>query len=195
MTVPPSLTRRKLDKRLALYLAAAALLAAYLWLGLSIARDRRDEIDLSARIDEAVAALASTNDLTSGQDALPAQLDDAKAELAAAKAAYPRRPDNNDALESVLAAARERSVAVLTLESAGANDDGPADLRFDIEATGSLPHLLAFIEALELGPGLRQVTLVGLQQQDGVFLLDTQLVVHARPADSGGEPAPEATDG
>lgn len=198
-----TLAQHRLRSRALIGLALAVVALAYALLGTSLVREPMHQGDLSSRIDDAQAALASTNGLDGGgPDALTAELDQALAELDAAETAFPEDLDGNDALLSILTAADGNGVRLLSVAGGGRPDDDEDDtttatpgLTFDVEATGNLDALLTFLQDLGTGAGLRDITVVSISSGDGAYHLGAQLMVHTRPSAGEGDEQPESGDG
>lgn len=186
-----TLARHRLRSRALIGLALAVVALAYLMFGSSLLRERLHHGDLSSRIDDAEAALAPTS-APDGRPDLTAELDQARAELDAAEAAFPEDLDANDALQSILAAAGDNGARLLSVAAGGRQDESEDDtapaapgLTFEVEATGSLDALLAFLQDLGTGAGLRDITVLSLSSGDDAYHLGAQLIIYTRSAATG----------
>jgi hypothetical protein len=144
-----------------------------------------------------MTVLAKAYDVRQELEVLPERLAEAKRELWMAQAAFPSELNSNNIMHTVLELAGGSGVAVRSIETsppiaepadaeAPAADPtegtgGPRTLTYDVEAAGDFGQLMTFLETLEVGEtSTTRISAFTLQQADGLYLLDFELIAHTR---------------
>ncbi len=189
MSVPDVLRRTRFNPYTLLFLLVGAVAVAYIVLGTSLLRQHLDQNTLSSEIESAEAVLATVDDVRQDPEDLSARLAAARQELAVAETAFPSELNSNDIMQTILALTDEKEARVLSIDArplAGEPmEEMSADtsLSFDLEAEGDFGRLVAFLAALEEGAASTAViSSFALQEGDGQYILDLELVAYARSA-------------
>lgn len=183
-----TLGKRSFNPYIMLFLLAGVVAVAYAALGASLLRSGPGKDDLRAELESGTAVLVAADDVRQDLEVLPSRLAKARQELGAAQAAFPSELNSNSIMQTVLELAGESRVAVRSVETVPPRAAEPAEesttestLTYDVEVEGDLGQLTAFLEALVEGE--TSTTKIGaftLEEGDGRYLLDLELVAHAR---------------
>jgi hypothetical protein len=204
-----------------LFLLAGAVAVAYVALGASLFQQHREKEDVMSQLGSGMAVLATADGVRQDVEDLPGRLAEARRELTAAEAAFPSELDSNSILQTVLEIAGESQVGVRSVETfppvaepadaespaAEPVDDlppaadpteetgDPRTLTYNVEAEGDFGQLMAFLAALEEGKtSTTRISAFTLQEADGRYLLDFELIAHARStASEASSPEEEST--
>lgn len=187
----------KLKPLTLLLLLAGLVVVAYVALGVSFLQQRSDQDALSSQIESAEAVLATARDVREDLAELPARLDTARQQLAAAQTAFPSEPDSNTLLQTILGYANESRVRVLEVHAqpAGteaerlddeANISSYRVLGFDLEVEGTFEQLVTFLAAIEEGAtSTSRIGAFSLQQSEGRHILSLEVLSYARSGPAG----------
>ena len=190
-------------KPLTMLLLVAALAAlAYAALGASVLRQRSERDALSSQIESAEAVVATAKDIRQNLADLPARLDTAREQLAAAQTAFPSELDSDALLRTLLGYANESKVRVLevhtqlpTAETDELEASAYRALGFDLRAEGTFEQIVAFLAAIEEGAASASRTgAFSLQQSEGRYVLSLEVLSYGRSA-PGEVAAAETIDG
>ena len=205
-----------------LFLLAWAVVVAYVALGASMLRENRERDDVMWQLESGMAVMAMAQDARQDLDVLPERLAEARRELTAAEAAFPSELDSNSILQTVLEIAGESGVGVRSVETSPLVAEpadvesptaepvdaepptadptegtrGPRTLTYDFEVEGDFGQLMTFLEALEKGEtSTTRISAFTLQEADGRYLLDFELIAHARSTISGASSSEQESAG
>lgn len=144
----PPVTER--TRVLLLFGAAILLLLLYGLFVLSFQRQRQAERRLETELFRYQSFVATAAPTAQGVDELQSQLAAAQVRAATARARLPVADQQVDVVQRVLQTARRHSVDVTQFAvRAETVSDGISEQQYDLEATGDLPNVMAFAEALE----------------------------------------------
>ncbi len=194
-----------------LFLLAWAVAVAYVVMVSSMLRQNGERDDVMLQLGSGMTVLAKADDVRQDVEDLPGLLAEARRELTAAQIAFPSELDSNNVLKTVLELAGESNVAVRSVEisppvaepddaespaadpTEGTGD--PRTLAYDMEVEGDFGQLMTFLEALEKGEtSTTRISAFTLQQADGRYLLDFELIARARStASEGSSPEEDST--
>jgi hypothetical protein len=224
MSEPDGPRKTRFNPYMMLFLLAGAVAVAYVALGASLFQQHREKEDVMSQLGSGMAVLATADGVRQDVEDLPGRLAEARRELTAAQVAFPSELDSNNVLKTVLELAGESSVDVRSVETsppvaeaadaespaAEPVDDlppatepveetgGPNTLNFDLVVEGDFTQLIAFVEALEEGAAsTTRINSFALQGADGRYLLDFELIAHARSTASAASSSEQegTTDG
>lgn len=217
MSLTEALRSAKLQPLTLLLLLAGLVAVTYVALGASFLRQRSDRDALSSQIESAETTLAMADNVRQDLADLPARLDSARQQLAAAQTAFPSELDSNTVLGTILGYADESQVRVLeahtqpsAAETAGPDGEVEASayrvLGFNLEVEGTFEQLVAFLAAIEEGAAsTSSLGAFSLQRSEGRQVLSLEVLTYARsatdnvapqvPASSPGPTAEMPTDG
>ncbi len=187
MSEPDVPGKTRVNPYLMLLLLAGVVAVGYLALGVSLLRQGPDKDDLLAELESGMTVLAAAADVRQDLEVLPDRLAEARRELWAAQAAFPSELNGNNVIQTVLELADESRVSVRSVEALPPVEE-PADesstqttLTYNVEVEGKFGQLTAFLEALEEGEtSATRISTFTLQEADGRYLLDLELVAYAR---------------
>lgn len=193
-----------------LFLFAGAVAVAYVALGASLLRQHPDQNALSSEIESADVVLARAGDVRRDVEGLSARLAEAQRELAAAQVAFPSELHSNDIMQALLTLVDENELNVLSADTIPPAADSPGEasaatsLTFDLQVAGDLGQLVQLVMALGVGAtNTTTISIIALQESGGQYVLDLELVAHARSltgessreeADTGSVGTDPATD-
>jgi hypothetical protein len=193
-------------KPLTLLLLLAGLVAiAYVTLGVSFLRQRSERDTLSSQIESAETTLAAADDIRQDLTDLPARLETANQQLAAAQAAFPSELDSDAILQAILSYANESQVHVLDVhtqpsaaEAAGSDEEIKTSayrvLGFNLEVKGTFEQLVTFLVAIDEGAtSTSRIGAFSLQESEGRHVLNLEVLSYARLAPDGAS-APETPE-
>ena len=202
MSLTDALRNVKLKPLTLLLLVAGLAVVAYASLGASVLRQRSEREALSTQIESAEAVLATAKDVRQNLADLPARLDTARQQLAAAQTSFPSELDSNTLLQTILGYANESQVRVLEVHTQPpAAEVGEIDeeaevsayrvLGFNLEVEGTFKQLVTFLSAIEEGAmSTSRTGAFSFQQSEGRQVLSLEVLSYARSA-PGGVSAPE----
>jgi hypothetical protein len=188
LSVLDALRRAKLEPLTLLLLLAGLVVVAYVALGVSALRERRDQDALSSQIDLGEGVLVVAEDSQQELEDLEARLRAAEQELALAQSAFPSEVDSDDVLRTILAHANESRARVLRVETqpptTGADEENAYSvLGFNLEVEGDFGQLVAFLAALESGAiGASKTGAFSLEGEEGRYTLNLEVLTYARSA-------------
>lgn len=187
MSLSDVLTKMKFSPYTLLLLFAGVVVVTYVALGASLLRQHLDQGEISSQIGSTEAVLATAGDVRQDLEELPARLDEAEQELAAAKIAFPSELDNNNIVQTILTLAHEKGVRVRSLNAPAPaaepaeETNGGTNLSFNLDADGDFDQLVAFLTALEEGAtSTMRISTFALQEGDGWWVLGLELIAYAR---------------
>jgi len=184
----------KLKPLTLLLLLAGLVVVVYVALGVSFLRQGRDRDALSSQIESAEAVLATAKDVRQDLADLPARLDTASDQLAAAQTAFPSELDGNTILQAILGYANQSRVRVLEVhtqppaaEASGSDGENEASayrvLGFELEVEGTFEQLATFLAAIEEGAAsTSRIGAFSLQESEGRHFLSLEVLSYTRAA-------------
>jgi len=187
MSKPDVPGKTRFSPYMMLLLLAGAVAVAYVALGASLLRQGPDKDDLLAELGSGMAVLAAADDVRQDLEVLPGRLAQARRELQAAQAAFPSELNSNNVMQTVLELASESQVGVRSVEALPPVAESAEEprteitLTYNVEVEGKFGQLMAFLEALEEGEiSTTRISTFSLQEAEGWYLLDLELVAYAR---------------
>jgi len=183
-----ALRRAKLKPLTLLLLLAGLAVVAYVALGVSVLRERRDQDALSSQIDLGEGVLVVAEDSQQDLEDLEARLRAAEQELALAQSAFPSEVDSDGVLRAILAHANESGARVLRVDTQPPTTEADeantySVLGFNLEVEGDFGQLVAFLAALESGAiGASKTGAFSLEGEDGGYTLSLEVLTYARSA-------------
>ena len=187
MSEPDVPGKARFNPYMMLLLLAGVVAVAYLALGVSLLRQGPGKDDLLAELGSGMAVLAAADDVRQEMEVLPDRLAEARQELQAAQAAFPSELNSNNTMQTILELAGESRVDVRSVESLPPVEESADEsstqttLTYNVEVEGDFGQLAAFLEALEEDEAsTARISTFTLQEAEGWYLLDLELVAYAR---------------
>ncbi len=211
MSEPDAPRKTRFNPYTMLFLLAGAVAVAYVALGGLLFQQHREKEDVMSQLGSGMTVLARANDVRQDVEDLPGRLAEARQELTAAQIAFPSELDSNNILKTILELAGGSGVAVRSVETSPPvaepadaeppaadpteETGGPRTLTYDMGVEGDFGQLMTFLEALEKGEtSTTRISAFTLQDADGRYLLDFELIAHARStASEASSPEEEST--
>ncbi len=211
MSEPDGPRKTRFNPYMLLFLLAGMVAVMYVALGGLLFQQHQQKEDVMSQLESGMAVMAMAQDVRQDLDVLPERLAEARRELTAAEAAFPSELDSNSILQTVLEITDESGVVVLSVEASPLvaepadvespaadpteGTGGPGTLTYDMEMEGDFGQLMAFLETLEEGEiSTTTIRIFTLQEAEGRYLLDFELIAHARStASEGSSPEEDST--
>jgi hypothetical protein len=191
--------RVKLTPLTLLLALTGVVVIAYVALGVSFVRQRRDKDALSSQVGLAEGVLTAAASSRQELEDLPARLQAAQQELARAQSAFPSELDSSVIMQAVMAHANASQVRVLrastkppVVQTEGESTYRVLSATFDIE--GGLGQLISFLGGLQSeATGTLGIRSLSLQESAGGYTLNLEILAYARSAADQGS-GPETTE-